>query len=198
MAGSSGWMRRPAHRLLVIFHRTIPGMSTDNASVNAVCSHTGIQCLVALARHHGCNLNVGRLVHDHALDSEPNAGHLTAIAEGAGLRARSAILKWRELASLEDAFPVIAILRNGSAVIVREGRPYRHRCAARPAGPTSGSPQPEPGKVRSGMGRQYRPHQARALRRALGASLRPEVVHTGTAVPKGGRHRCRRGGLHAG
>jgi ATP-binding cassette, subfamily B, bacterial HlyB/CyaB len=80
-------------------------MSTDNVSGDSACLHTGIQCLVALARHHGCDLNVSRLVHDHALDSEPDAGHLAAIAEGAGLKARFAILKWRELASLEDAFP---------------------------------------------------------------------------------------------
>jgi subfamily B ATP-binding cassette protein HlyB/CyaB len=95
-------------------------MSVDNAAINAACFHTGIQCLVALARHHGSDLSVGGLVHEHALTSEPDASHLAAIAEAAGLKARSVTLRWRDLAKLEDALPIIAILRNGNAVIVRE------------------------------------------------------------------------------
>jgi subfamily B ATP-binding cassette protein HlyB/CyaB len=98
-------------------------MSADEESGKGVCHHTGIQCLVALARHHGKDLNVARMVHDHALDSEPNAAHLAAIAEAAGLKAKSATLKWRDLVRLEDVFPVIAILRNGNGIIVREVGP---------------------------------------------------------------------------
>jgi subfamily B ATP-binding cassette protein HlyB/CyaB len=98
-------------------------MSSDEALGNAACSHTGIQCLVALARHHGSDLNVGRLVHEHALDREPDAARLAAIAEATGLMAKSVTFEWRDLAGLEDAFPVIAILKNGNAVIVREVGP---------------------------------------------------------------------------
>jgi ATP-binding cassette, subfamily B, bacterial HlyB/CyaB len=98
-------------------------MNAETPLGGTTCAHTGIQCLVALARHHGSDLNVGRLVHEYALDSEPDAAHLAAIAGGAGLKARFATLKWRELASLEDAYPVIAMLKNGNAVIVREVGP---------------------------------------------------------------------------
>src|SRR3954447_12535252 len=98
-------------------------MSSAEASANAACSYTGIQCLVALARHHGSDLSVGRIVHDHALDRESDAAHLAVIAEAVGLKAKSVTFKWRDLAGLKDAFPVIAILKNGNAVIVREVGP---------------------------------------------------------------------------
>src|SRR4051812_27312032 len=109
MAGSGGRMRPLDHQLPGISHRTKLEMSADEALDNSVCSHTGIQCLVALARHHGSDLSAGRLVHEHALTNEPDAAHLAVIAESVGLKARAVTFKWRDLAGLEDAFPVIAI-----------------------------------------------------------------------------------------
>jgi ATP-binding cassette subfamily B protein len=95
-------------------------MTTGAAAGPETCFHTGLQCLVVLGRHHGSELTVGRLLHEHALTTEPDAPHLAAIAANAGLIARAVTLSWSDLAGLDKALPVIAILGNGNAVIVRE------------------------------------------------------------------------------
>ncbi|MBS7533755.1 peptidase domain-containing ABC transporter [Ancylobacter sonchi] len=82
------------------------------------CRHTALQCLAAVARHHGLDLDVERLVHDTALTSEPDAEHLAAIAAAQGLTARAIRLDWDTLIGLGAAFPAIALLDNGNAVIL--------------------------------------------------------------------------------
>ena len=84
----------------------------------ATCRHTALQCLAAVARHHGLDLDVERLVHDTALTSEPDAEHLAAIARSQGLTARAVRLDWETLTGLGAAFPAVALLDNGNAVIL--------------------------------------------------------------------------------
>ncbi len=85
---------------------------------NPVCRHTALQCLAAVARHHGLDLDVERLAHDNALASEPSAAQLARIAQANGLTARAARLGWDSLIGLGLAFPAIVLLDNGNAVIV--------------------------------------------------------------------------------
>ncbi|HEV2100894.1 MAG TPA: ABC transporter transmembrane domain-containing protein, partial [Stellaceae bacterium] len=80
---------------------------------------TALQCLVAVARHHGLDPSVERIKHDHALrPGEDVARQLAIIAQKCGLRTRSLRLSWSELHRLGDAYPVIARLTNGNSVIV--------------------------------------------------------------------------------
>jgi len=85
----------------------------------AALRHTALHCFAALARHHGVDLAVERLIHDHALgDEEPDLDRLVRIARTAGFRARAVRLAWADLAALGQAFPVLARLHNGNSVIL--------------------------------------------------------------------------------
>lgn len=81
--------------------------------------HTGLQCLVAIARHHGVDLTPERLVHDYALDERSVTTRLLLrMARDAGLRARSTRMAWSSLVRLGDAYPVLAELDNGNWVVI--------------------------------------------------------------------------------
>src|SRR6185295_13118687 len=80
--------------------------------------HTALQCFTAVARHHGVDLSVERLAHDHALGAaEPDAEKLMRIAQENGFRAKRAQLDWASLARLPAAdFPLLLRLSNGNTV----------------------------------------------------------------------------------
>lgn len=81
--------------------------------------HTAVQCLSAVAHHHGLSLDPARLIHDYALEAEePSLERLARMAEENGLKAKVDRLQWAELASLQGVFPVMARLGNGNFVIV--------------------------------------------------------------------------------
>lgn len=81
--------------------------------------HTGLQCLAAVARHHGVDLAPERMVHDYALGPGPvGARMILRIARDCGLRARSARFSWQDLFGLGDAYPVLAELKNGNWVVI--------------------------------------------------------------------------------
>jgi ATP-binding cassette subfamily B protein len=82
-------------------------------------AHTALQCLAAVARHHGVDLSVERLRHDHALpDAEPDPAVLSRIAEEAGLRIERETLDWAKLKALpSSAFPLLLRLSNGNMVV---------------------------------------------------------------------------------
>jgi ATP-binding cassette subfamily B protein len=81
--------------------------------------HTLIQCLTAVAQHHGLQINAERLIAQHALGPE-EPGDLAAvrIAEDAGLKAKAQLLSWEGLLAQGGVFPLIARMRNGHCVIV--------------------------------------------------------------------------------
>ena len=82
---------------------------------------TGLQCLTAVARHHGVDLTTERLVHDYAVGREPVAVRtLLKMAKDAGLRARGVKMNWSSLVRLGGAYPVIAQLANGNWVVVAD------------------------------------------------------------------------------
>ena len=79
--------------------------------------------LVIVARHHGVQLSVPQLIHDHLLEpGQPSVAKLLAIAETCGLRASSVRLSWRQLLRLDQALPAIVVLSNGHAMVLREVR----------------------------------------------------------------------------
>jgi ATP-binding cassette, subfamily B, bacterial HlyB/CyaB len=80
---------------------------------------TALQCLVAVARHHGLDLSVDRIKHDYALKPDDEIARLLPlIARKSGLRARWLRLGWKDLPRLGDAYPAIARLSNGHSIIV--------------------------------------------------------------------------------
>ena len=81
--------------------------------------HTVVQCLTAIAQHHGLQVNPERVIDDYALRQEEPAGaRLLRIAADIGLKARHDKLSWDSLLSQGGVYPLIALLNNGNAVIV--------------------------------------------------------------------------------
>src|SRR4051812_24019274 len=87
--------------------------------MEAVVNDTALQCLVAVARHHGIDLSVDRIRHDYALQPEDEVNRLLPkIARSSGMRVRKLRIGWKDLARLGEAYPAIARLANGNSVIV--------------------------------------------------------------------------------
>lgn len=81
--------------------------------------HTVVQCLTAVAQHHGLQVNPERLIHEYALgDEEPGNPMLLRIAGEIGLKARVTRFSWEELLAQTGVFPMLARLSDGSAVII--------------------------------------------------------------------------------
>jgi ATP-binding cassette subfamily B protein len=90
--------------------------------------HSVIQCLTAIAQHHGLQINPERLIDEYALEAEePAPGLVQRIASDIGLKVRNDQLSWDELLQQEGVFPMIARLKDKKGVIVvgvrNEGEP---------------------------------------------------------------------------
>ena len=81
--------------------------------------HTMLQCFSFLARQTGVDLSVGRIIHDFAVgDEEVGLDFLVRVAKDNGFKAKTLSLDWNGLASLGQAFPALARLKNGNGVII--------------------------------------------------------------------------------
>jgi subfamily B ATP-binding cassette protein HlyB/CyaB len=81
--------------------------------------HTVIQCLTAIAQHHGLQINPERLIDQYALPAEePASALLLRIASDIGLKAKVDTLSWESLLAQGGVFPILARLINGNGVIV--------------------------------------------------------------------------------
>ncbi|MBJ7309770.1 peptidase domain-containing ABC transporter [Rugamonas sp. CCM 8940] len=81
--------------------------------------HTAIQCLTAIAQHHGLQINPERLIDDYAMGAEePGNGLLLRIAADIGLKAKLDTLSWSRLLAQGGVFPLMARLNDGNMVIV--------------------------------------------------------------------------------
>ncbi|WP_373989534.1 peptidase domain-containing ABC transporter [Duganella sp. BuS-21] len=81
--------------------------------------HTAIQCLTAIAQHHGLQINPERLIDENALRAEePSTGALLRIAAEIGLKAKADKLNWTRLMAQGGVFPLMARLVDGNMVIV--------------------------------------------------------------------------------
>ena len=82
-------------------------------------SHSVIQCLTAVAQHHGLQVNPERLIEDYALgEEEPRDALLLRIAGEIGLKAKIDTIEWSTLVGQSGVFPMIARLNDTSAVII--------------------------------------------------------------------------------
>ncbi len=81
--------------------------------------HSSIQCLTAIAQHHGLQVNPERLIQDYALTAaEPPSSLLLTIALEIGLKARFDRLTWDAIMDQGGVFPILARKTDGSSVIV--------------------------------------------------------------------------------
>jgi ATP-binding cassette subfamily B protein len=82
-------------------------------------NYSVVQCLTAIAQHHGLQVNPDRLIEEYALpDEEPRPVLVIRMAAGIGLKGKLAKLSWKGLFAQEGVFPFIGLLKDGKAVIV--------------------------------------------------------------------------------
>ncbi|WP_247888871.1 peptidase domain-containing ABC transporter [Azospirillum brasilense] len=94
--------------------------ATDPQKASAEAQRTtSLHALAIVARHHGLHLSVEQLRRDNGIESgEPSPGLLVKIAEGNGLTARAAKLRWKHLSRLGKALPLLLRLRDGSTMVL--------------------------------------------------------------------------------
>ncbi|MBL8481325.1 MAG: peptidase domain-containing ABC transporter [Rhodocyclaceae bacterium] len=81
--------------------------------------NTAIECLAAVAQHHGISVAVERLLHEHALEAgETPTAKLLTVARAVGLKARTVQFSWDELVSCQGVFPLLVRRADGSTLIV--------------------------------------------------------------------------------
>jgi ATP-binding cassette subfamily B protein len=82
-------------------------------------NYSVVQCLTAIAQHHGLQVNPERLIEEYALpDEEPRPALVIRMAAGIGLKGRLAKLTWKGLFAQEGVFPFIGLMKDSKAVIV--------------------------------------------------------------------------------
>jgi ATP-binding cassette subfamily B protein len=81
--------------------------------------HTTLQCLTAIAQHHGLQVNPERLIHDYALSAEePSSAMLLGMASSIGLKAKLRQLTVDKLLGQKGVFPLLARMKDGNSMIV--------------------------------------------------------------------------------
>jgi len=81
--------------------------------------HTAVQCLTAIAQHHGLQINPERLIDEYALRAEePGNGMLLRMASEIGLKAKADNVTWGRLLAQGGVFPLMARLVSGNMVII--------------------------------------------------------------------------------
>jgi ATP-binding cassette subfamily B protein len=81
--------------------------------------HTVVQCLAAIAQHHGLSVNPERLIHDYALaDEEPDGALLLRMATEIGFKAKAENFTWEAIFAQEGIFPILVKLASGAGVIL--------------------------------------------------------------------------------
>ena len=79
-----------------------------------------VQCLTAIAQHHGLQVNPERLIEEFSLpDDEPRPALVVRMAAAIGLKGKLDKLSWKGC-SLRKGFPFIGLMRDNRAVIVVE------------------------------------------------------------------------------
>ncbi|WP_229519449.1 peptidase domain-containing ABC transporter [Massilia rhizosphaerae] len=78
-----------------------------------------MQCLTAIAQHHGLQVNPERLIHDYALSAEePSSPMLLGMASSIGLKAKLRQLTLDKLLGQKGVFPLLARMKDGNSMIV--------------------------------------------------------------------------------
>ena len=80
---------------------------------------SGLFCLCAVARHHNVAMDLRRVMHDFAIDTEePRPALLRAIAASYEFKSRTVKFKWEKLVALEQAYPAIGRKKNGKYIVL--------------------------------------------------------------------------------
>ena len=81
--------------------------------------HTIVQCLAAIAQHHGLPVNPERLIHDYALDdAEPEESLILRVANEIGFKAKAEKLTWEGIFAQQGVFPILIRLNTGAGMIL--------------------------------------------------------------------------------
>jgi ATP-binding cassette subfamily B protein len=87
--------------------------------MQAPIAHTAVQCLTAIAQHHGLQVNPERLIADYALGAEePSHLVMLRMAADIGFKSKLESMSWDGLLAQGGVFPLIAYTRVGTMVIV--------------------------------------------------------------------------------
>jgi len=80
--------------------------------INDKFPHTVVQCLTAIAQHHGLQINPERLIDDYALTAEePKDNLIIRMAGEIGLKAKIATISWENLLEQNGVFPLMARMK---------------------------------------------------------------------------------------
>ncbi len=81
-------------------------------------THTAIYSFSAIAKHHGVDAEVLRIIHEYALEEdEPTRKLMMRIVNDAGMKGKFSKTTWNKLFGLREAFPVMGFTREGKAVV---------------------------------------------------------------------------------
>ena len=81
--------------------------------------HSGLFALCAIARHHGMDLDLKELMHEHAVAvDEPPLTELARIAKKHEFKAKTKKLAWAEIPKFRRVFPALAEKKDGHFAIV--------------------------------------------------------------------------------
>ncbi len=87
---------------------------SDVSTQSGLSPLTAVQCLAAVARHHGLNVPAESLVHEHNLGTdEPGVPAVMRMAEANRLKTQAQQLDWDGLFALENVFPLMVRLQDG-------------------------------------------------------------------------------------
>ena len=95
----------------------------DNAGLEAPTTrqagevHSRLQAMIQAARYHGVELDVNEFRRSPE-ESELSAAALSLWAQNAGMWSRAVRISWRHLLRLNDAGPVVLLLKDGGAALL--------------------------------------------------------------------------------
>ena len=82
-------------------------------------AQSGLFCLCSVARHHNVEMDLRRVMHDFAVESdEPRPALLRAIAESYGFKSRTVKFDWEKMIAMDQAYPAVGRKKNGKYVIL--------------------------------------------------------------------------------
>ena len=80
---------------------------------------TALYCLCNIAKHHGVNMDIRRVMHDYAIgEEEPRDALLQQIASDYQFKCKFRKLDWEKLLQLGKAYPAIAVKKNGRKILL--------------------------------------------------------------------------------
>ncbi|MFA6480665.1 MAG: ABC transporter transmembrane domain-containing protein [Victivallaceae bacterium] len=81
--------------------------------------HSALFCFCSIAKHHGINIDIRRIMHEYAVDdNDVREALLLEIARHYEFKTRKLKLEWEKLNALHKAFPAIGIKKNGKYIVL--------------------------------------------------------------------------------